>query len=60
MMNPNENKTVLQRRVFTQAEIKRLRELRKTLWEEYLRQVTVAHRRLEFMRWLVQTKRITD
>jgi len=60
MIDPRKNGKVLRRQDFTPVEIECLRELRKTLWEEQVRQVTILHRRLEFIRWLVQTKRMTE
>ena len=60
MMDANENITVLDQQEFSQAEIERLFQLRKTLWEKQLRQDTAARRRLEFIRWLVQTGRINE
>jgi hypothetical protein len=59
-MDANESITVLQQQQFSQVEIERLVRLRKSLWEKQIRQDTVARRRLEFIRWLVQTGRINE
>ena len=60
MMDANENITILEQQKFSQVEIERLLQLRKTLWEKQLRQDTATQRRLEFIRWLVQTGRINE
>jgi hypothetical protein len=51
---------VLRQHGFTQEEIDRLSELRRTLWERQMQQDTIMCRRLEFVRWLVATGRITE
>jgi hypothetical protein len=60
MINPDDNIEALQQQDFTQVQIERLLKLRRIIWEDQVRQATVEHRRLEFMRWLVQTRRLIE
>lgn len=45
---------------FTEAQIERLSQFRQNYREKEKQQVLVELRRLEFVRWLVATGRITD
>lgn len=45
---------------FTQTQIERLSQFRQNYREKEKQQVLVELRRLEFVRWLVATGRITD
>lgn len=45
---------------FTEAEIRRLSELRRTLAEEGKYLDLLDYRRLEFVRWLVATGKLTE
>ncbi|MHB8595594.1 MAG: hypothetical protein ACYDER_02150 [Ktedonobacteraceae bacterium] len=45
---------------FTQTQIERLSQFRSTYMEQEEQQVLIERRRLEFVRWLVATGRITD
>lgn len=51
---------VLRKRGFTQQEIDRLSELRVALRERQRQEAAITRRRLEFVRWLVATGRITE
>lgn len=51
---------VLQNRGFTQEEIGRLHQLRRAYWERQAQKATATRRRLEFVRWLVATGRMTE
>ncbi|MHB8596416.1 MAG: hypothetical protein ACYDER_06350 [Ktedonobacteraceae bacterium] len=51
---------VLRRQGFSQEEIDQLSELRQTIWTRQMQQDKIERRRLEFVRWLVATGRITD
>lgn len=51
---------VLRRQGFSQEEIDQLSELRQTIWTRQMQQDKIERRRLEFVRWLVVTGRITD
>jgi len=51
---------VLQNRGFTQEEIRRLSQLRQAHWERQAQKATATRRRLEFVRWLVATGRMTE
>lgn len=60
MLNPSENSTILQHHVFTQTEIECLCKFRLSLWEEQIQKITIIQRRLEFVRWLIMTKKLSD
>lgn len=51
---------VLRRQGFSQEEIDQLSELRQTIWKRQMQQDKIERRRLEFVRWLVVTGRITE
>lgn len=51
---------ILREAGFTEAEIRRLSELRRTLAEEGKYLDLLDYRRLEFVRWLVATGKLTE
>lgn len=59
-MNYKEDIQVLREAGFTEAGIRRLSELRRTLAEEGKYLELVDYRRLEFVRWLVATGKLTE
>jgi hypothetical protein len=59
-MGNKEDMQILHEAGFTGAEIRRLSELRGTLAEEGKYLELADHRRLEFVRWLVATGKLTE
>jgi DNA-binding transcriptional MerR regulator len=59
-MNYKEDIQILREAGFTEAEIRRLCELRRILAEEGKYLEFVDYRRLEFARWLVATGKLTE
>ena len=59
-MNYKEALELLRRAGFTASEIDRLCRLRRNYTESELDQAPVDHRRLEFVRWLEVTGKLTD
>ena len=55
-----EDREILRRSGFGEAEMNRLSRLRKEHHERERRQAIVEHRRFEFIRWLVSTGKLTD
>jgi DNA-binding transcriptional MerR regulator len=60
MQQTREAVKVLREQGFSQAEIERLNQLRKSLRQQRFQQDLLAQRRLEFIRWLVVNGRITE
>ncbi|MBA2288332.1 MAG: hypothetical protein H0W02_22885 [Ktedonobacteraceae bacterium] len=59
-METKASSEILRKQGFTQIQIDRLHAVRTTHHERQIRQSHVVRRRLEFMRWLVDTKKITE
>ena len=59
-MGYKEDRTILLKAGFTEAEKKLLRLLRSNLTEEGRYQELIEYRRLQFVRWLVTTGRLTE
>lgn len=59
-MNCKEDREILLQVGFTAEEIDHLRELRRYYSEEEMNQMSIQQRRLEFVRWLVITGKLTD
>ena len=59
-MDTTEELKILRQVGFTEVEISKLSRLREIYNEEEIFQTMADYRRLEFVRWLVQTKRLTD
>lgn len=55
-----QNIDVLREQGFSQEEIERLSTLRRTLREEQVGREARIQRRLNFVRWLVRTGRLTE
>jgi hypothetical protein len=55
-----EDREILRTASFTEAEIVQLKRLRQTYVERVGRLIRAEERRLEFVRWLVTTGRLTD
>jgi len=55
-----ENREILRKAGFTEAEMNRLSILRRNLAEEGKYQELVDYRRLQFVRWLVNTGKLTE
>ncbi len=58
--NRNEDGEILRKASFTGAEIAQLKRLRQTYVEHKGRLARAEERRLEFVRWLVTTGRLTE
>jgi hypothetical protein len=59
-MGYKEDREILRKAGFTDAEMNRLRKLRRNLAEEGKYQELIDYRRLEFVRWLVATGKLTE
>jgi hypothetical protein len=59
-MNGEENCEILYRLGFTAEEIDRLSALRRNYSQKERKQIVAEQRRLEFVRWLVTTGKLTD
>ncbi len=59
-MDRKEDRDILRRVGFAEAEVTRLSKLRREYTEKERLQTLALHRRLEFIRWLVTTGKITD
>lgn len=59
-MDRNEDRDILRKGGFAEHEVVQLSKIRKDYTERQKRQSQIAHRRLEFIRWLVSTGRLSD
>ena len=59
-MDRKEDREILRRGGFAESEMKRLSQLRKDHNERERLQALADHRRLEFVRWLVNTGKLTE
>jgi hypothetical protein len=59
-MGPKENRDILRKAGFSEDEMKRLGNLRRVYAAEGKFQEFADYRRLQFVRWLVNTGRLTD
>lgn len=59
-MDRREERDIVRRGSFSEGEIKRLSRLRKAHQERMKLMELEHHRRLEFIRWLVNTGKLTD
>jgi hypothetical protein len=59
-MGYKEDREILLKAGFTEAEMNRLSKLRRNLAEDGKYQDLVDYRRLQFVRWLVNTGKLTD
>jgi hypothetical protein len=59
-MGYKEDREILRKADFTDAEMNRLSKLRRNLAEEGKYQELIDYRRLEFVRWLVATGKLTE
>ena len=59
-MSYKEDRSVLLKAGFTEGEKRRLSTLRRNLSEEGRNQELIEYRRLQFVRWLVTTGRLTE
>jgi hypothetical protein len=59
-MGHKEDRQILFRAGFTEAEMNRLSKLRRNLAQEGKYQDLVDYRRLQFVRWLVKTGKLTE
>ena len=59
-MGYKEDRSVLLKAGFTEVEKRRLSTLRRNLSEEGRNQELIEYRRLQFVRWLVTTGRLTE
>ncbi len=59
-MGYKEDREILRNAGFTQAEMNRLSKLRSNLAEEGRYMELVDYRRLQFVRWLVTTGKLTE
>lgn len=59
-MDRKEDREILRRGGFAESEVILLSKLRRDYNERIRRQVTADSRRLEFIRWLVNTGKLTD
>jgi len=59
-MDRKEDREILRKSGFAEDEMNRLSRLRKYHAEQERRQAALAHRRLEFVRWLVSTGKLSD
>jgi len=60
MENRKEDRDILRKGGFAENEVSSLSQLRRNHTEQERRQAQADHRRLEFVRWLVSTGKITD
>lgn len=59
-MDRKEDREILRKGGFAEGEVKRLSKLRHDYNEREKRRAAADHRRLEFVRWLVSTGRLSD
>ena len=59
-MGHKEDHEILRKVGITEAQINRLSKLRRNLAEEGKYQELIDHRRLQFVRWLVTTGKLTE
>lgn len=59
-MGHKEDREILRKARFTEAQINRLSKLRRNLTEEGRCQELIDYRRLQFARWLVTTGKLTE
>ena len=59
-MERKEDREILRKGGFAESEMKRLSQLRKDHNERERLQALADHRRLEFVRWLVNTGKLTE
>lgn len=59
-MNGKEDRDILRKGGFAEGEVKLLSKLRRDHAERERRNAAAEHRRLEFIRWLVDTGKLTD
>ena len=59
-MDRNEDREILRKGGFAEKEVVQLNTLRKEILERERRQALITHRRMEFIRWLVSTGRLSE
>jgi len=59
-MDHKKDLEILRKAGFTEAQMNRLRKLRRNLAEEGKYQELIDYRRLQFVRWLVTTGKLTE
>jgi hypothetical protein len=59
-MDRKDDREILRKSGFAEGEVLRLSQLRKDYTEREKRQAVADHRRLEFVRWLVNTGKLSD
>jgi hypothetical protein len=59
-MGYKEDREILRKAGFSEAEMNRLSTLRRNLAEEARYQELIDYRRLQFIRWLVNTGKLTE
>ncbi len=59
-MDRKEDRDILRKGGFAEGEVKQLSKLRKAHAERERHNAAIEHRRLEFVRWLVDTGKLTD
>ena len=59
-MGHKEDREILRKAGFTEAQMNRLSKLRRNLAEEGKYQELIDYRRLQFVRWLVTTGKLTE
>jgi len=59
-MGYKEDREILQKASFSEAEMNRLSKLRRNLAENGKYQELIDYRRLQFVRWLVHTGKLTE
>jgi hypothetical protein len=59
-MDRKEDREILRKSGFAEGEMNRLSQLRREHHERERLLALAAHRRLEFIRWLVNTGKLTD
>jgi len=59
-MERKEDREILRKGGFAEDEMKMLSKLRRSYTEQEQRLAQESHRRLEFVRWLVTTGKLTD
>ena len=59
-MDRKEDREILRKSGFAEGEMNRLSQLRRDRNERERQRALATHRRLEFVRWLVNTGKLTD
>ncbi len=59
-MDRKEDRDILRKGGFGEREVKQLSKLRRDHAERERHKAVIEHRRLEFVRWLVNTGKLTD